>query len=294
MTQAQTNQQQSPGKAPPENQAQKPQAERTPPTDELQETTALLRRPVETQIVGTRRIDPANMFLDGDAFNQLQRVGNMFAASQLVPTHYRNNVADCSIAIQQSARMKIDVILFMSNTYVVHGTLGMSAKLQIALTNTRGPFNEDGIQWSFREDPKVGTICTASATKRNGQACTAEVSWKTVVDEGWVKNTKWTSLRDLMFKYRSASFLIRLYAPECLMGLKPVEELEDMEAVRLSQEGPAALPSTNGAKRSFSMASKAKPVEEPVKPPEAPQEPAPRFGEPGNDAPPEQPVDPAP
>jgi hypothetical protein len=48
--------------------------------------------------------------------------------------------------------------------------------------------------------------------------------------EGWIdKNgSKWRTMPEQMLRYRSAMWLARLYAPECLMGMSTVDELEDM------------------------------------------------------------------
>ena len=43
--------------------------------------------------------------------------------------------------------------------------------------------------------------------------------------EGWTqRNPKWTTMPDLMFRYRAAAFLIRTQAPEITMGFYSVEE----------------------------------------------------------------------
>lgn len=50
------------------------------------------------------------------------------------------------------------------------------------------------------------------------------------VQEGWwaKDGSKWKTLPELMLRYRAASFFVRLYGPELLMGLPTVDELEDM------------------------------------------------------------------
>lgn len=56
-----------------------------------------------------------------------------------------------------------------------------------------------------------------------------EVSIQMALDEGWLtKNgSKWQTMPEVMLRYRSASLLGRLYAPELLMGLQTVEEVND-------------------------------------------------------------------
>ncbi|WP_247842561.1 recombinase RecT [Pseudomonas sp. MWU12-3103b] len=56
-----------------------------------------------------------------------------------------------------------------------------------------------------------------------------EISIQMAIDEGWLtKNgSKWLTMPEVMLRYRAASMLGRLYAPELLMGLQTREEVED-------------------------------------------------------------------
>ncbi len=168
--------------------------------------------------------------LDTAKFEQMWRVAKLFSASELVPKHYRGKTADSFIAIQSAFRLNVDPMVFMQNTYVVHGTLGMEGKLVIALINKNGPFSEP-VQWKFEGSGKMRK-CTAFGTLvKGGGLCEAVVDWKMVESEGWDKNAKWLSMPDLMFRYRSASFLGRLYCPEVLIGMQTIDELVDVGVV---------------------------------------------------------------
>lgn len=168
-------------------------------------------------------------YLDTKKFNQLYRVANMFASSQLVPDHYRKKPADCFIALQMAMRMRCEPVAFMQGTYVVHGKPGMEAKLAIALINSRGPF-EGPVQWKL-EGSGDNRKCTAYAKhKLTGQVCQAVVSMDMAKKEGWVGKTgsKWKTMPDIMLQYRSATFLGRLHCPEVLYGMQTVEEIKDV------------------------------------------------------------------
>jgi hypothetical protein len=172
-------------------------------------------------------------YLDTAKFNQLYRVANVFAASDIVPEHYRNKPANCFLALQMATRLEIEPMMFIQNSYIVHGKPGLQAVVSIALVNSRGPFTGP-IQWKFAGTIKDKTRqCTAYAThKVTGEVCEVTVSWAMVEAEGWNKKTgsKWLSIPDLMFQYRSASFLAKLYCPEVILGLPTAEELQDIEA----------------------------------------------------------------
>ncbi|MCK9245232.1 MAG: recombinase RecT [Dehalococcoidia bacterium] len=168
-------------------------------------------------------------YLDSAKYNQAYRAANTLAASTLVPKQYQNKPHDCFIALQLSRSMGVEPFMLMQNTYVVHGKPGFEAKFIIAMVNSKGPF-KGPIQWKF-EGEGAKRSCTAYAyLKESGEKCEATVSWGMVEKEGWSKKegSKWMTMPDLMFQYRSATFLARLYCPEVLFGMQTVEELYDV------------------------------------------------------------------
>jgi hypothetical protein len=174
-----------------------------------------------------------SMLLDSAKFAQLQRIGVMYARSKMVPAHFQGDEPSCMVAVQMAMRLNIDPFMFLQKTYVVGGKPGMEAPLVIALVNTRGPF-KGPINWDLKRDEKTGEVmeCTAYAThKGTGQVCSSTITWKMVEAEGWSKKngSKWLTLREQMFKYRSAAFLARLYCPEVIMGMSTADELEEIE-----------------------------------------------------------------
>jgi hypothetical protein len=167
--------------------------------------------------------------LDTARFNQTWRVAKLFAASKLVPAHFQNQPESVFVMLQMAFRLQIDPMMTLQNTYMVHGRPAMESKLIIALVNSRGPFTGP-IQWRM-EGQGSARKCTAYAThKATGAVCEATVTWEMVEAEGWSKKdgSKWKTMPDLMFRYRSAAFLARLYCPEVIMGMATIDELEDI------------------------------------------------------------------
>ena len=220
------------------------------------------------QKITTTSVDNSDFacFLDTAKFNQLWRVAQVFAGSQLVPQHYINNPSNCFIAMQMSIRLNVDPMMFMQNTFIIHGKPGMESKLVIALINARGPF-EGPIQWKF-EGKGDKRSCTAYAKhKMTGEVCQATVSWEMATKEGWTtkSGSKWKTMPDLMFQYRSAVFLGRLYCPECLMGMRTIDELIDIKA---NDEAAAEAPAAGVAGLKERMAKQVDSKEVEVDPPE--------------------------
>ena len=167
-----------------------------------------------------------SLYFNPAKFEQAFRASKLLASSQLVPEHYQRQPQNCFIALQVADRMQIDPFLYMQNTYVVHGKPGLNGALAIALINKQGPFIEP-IRFEYAGDYGKNRQCTAIGVLASGRECSAVITWAMVVAEGWLSNSKWTSIPDQMLSYRSAAFLGRLYCPEVLMGMQTVDELID-------------------------------------------------------------------
>ena len=167
-------------------------------------------------------------FLDTGRFNHLWRVANTFAASDFIPDTYKGKPENCMVALQMSMRLGVDPMMFMQKTYIIHGKPAMEATLVIALVNSSGLF-KGPIQYKY-EGEGMKRECTAFAESiKLGAVLEQTVSMETAKVEGWLekKGSKWKTLPDLMLQYRSASFFAKVYAPECLMGMQTVEEMQD-------------------------------------------------------------------
>ena len=105
-----------------------------------------------------------------------------------------------------------------------------------------------------------------------------KVDWAIVKAEKWDQPkgkaripSKWTTMPDLMFHYRSALWLIRTRYPEVIMGMQSVDELHDA-APETNSSGPAAKSADSLADLTDKLNAKPEPVEDPPEaPPESPE-----------------------
>lgn len=204
---------------------------------DLRQGGALMQQP---QALPTVRAD----FFDLQGFELLQRVAKAFASSTLVPQQYQGNVANCMIALNLARRLKADELMVMQNLYIVHGNPGWSSKFLIASVNTCGRFS--ALRYEWRGQPgaddfgcRAWTIEKESGERLNG----VWVDWKMVKAEGWnsKSGSKWKTMPEQMFVYRSAAFWTRAYAPEISMGLSTAEELADV--VEVGRDGTVTVTS---------------------------------------------------
>ncbi|PSJ16914.1 hypothetical protein [Nitrosomonas supralitoralis] len=207
------------------------------------------------------------------AFELMQRTAKLLMTSTLVPVQYRahdekkgpnpNALANCVVALNMSQRMGADVLMVMQNLYVVEGRPSWSSQWIIAAVNGCGRFSplrfeikdlgEKSVEynatyWESREKKtKILTekirdkVCVAWAKeKETGERIESPpVSIEMAVKEGWYsKNgSKWKTMDEVMLRYRTASFFGKLYAPELLMGLQSVEEMQDSRVIDASPDG---------------------------------------------------------
>jgi hypothetical protein len=163
-----------------------------------------------------------------EGFELMLRQAKWLASSDLVPKQFQGNIANAVIALEMANRMGASPLSVMQNLYIVHGKPGWSAQFIIAAVNTTGKFTP--IRYEIRGDGDKKS-CIAWATERTtGERLESPpVSIAMAKVEGWLdkQGSKWKTMPDLMLRYRTATLFGRLYAPEVLMGMKTVDEIED-------------------------------------------------------------------
>jgi len=177
-------------------------------------------------------IKEESLLLDVDKFEHAQRVAVMLAKSTMVPEHFRNNIGNCVIALNYSARVGIDPFMAMQKMYVIHGKPAIEAQLQIAIFNNSPRFSALKFKTT---GTGVDMSCYAYATEKETDEVVKgiPVSISMAKKEGWYdkKGSKWQTLPELMLQYRAASFFIRVNAPESTLGLHTPEELKELDLV---------------------------------------------------------------
>lgn len=182
--------------------------------------------------------------------DSVQRASKMFASSELVPQQYQISkvggekaVANCVIALDVASRIGASPLMVMQNLYIVHGRPSWSAKFLIATVNTCGRF--EPLKFRFKELGKVGMIgnqdfgalkdieCVAYTRAKGSEEIleSSPITISLAIREGWYTKagSKWQTMPKQMLMYRAASWWTSVYAPELSMGMRTVEENEDIE-----------------------------------------------------------------
>lgn len=171
-------------------------------------------------------------------FEAMQRCAMALASSDVVPETYQGKTGNCFVALDIALRLRMSPVLVMQNLYLVKGKASWSGKFQIAVINNSGLFTPLEWEWKGKQG-QDDWGCRAFARRlRDGKMlfgtwidvtmCKAE-GWWNKPDRHGNESSKWQSMPEQMFMYRSASYWLAVHYPEGLAGLPTHEELEDRE-----------------------------------------------------------------
>jgi len=191
-------------------------------------TMELYTSPAGRSLPVVRDNGPHQNLLDTARFNQLWCIADVYAKSKIVPDHFKGDPASVFVVLEMALRVGAHPFQALQNCYVIHGRPAWEGKFIIALINTSGLL--DGVlDWKHngKQGDDGGWICFA--TLKGGKKIQKELTWKEVKAEGWLgkQGSKWASMPEMMFAYRSAAQLARKYFPQVLLGMYSRDEVED-------------------------------------------------------------------
>jgi hypothetical protein len=179
-------------------------------------------------------------FKDGNAFALSQRIAKSLSSSSLVPDAYKGEkgLANCMIALELANRIGMSPFMVMQNLYVIQGRPSWSSTFLIAAINSCGRFEPLRFKTVGKEGQDDYGMIAFTKDKNGNELESPTVTIKMAKDEGWYgKNgSKWKTMPEVMLRYRAASFFSRQYCPEITMGMKTVEEIQDVEYTDITNE----------------------------------------------------------
>ena len=170
------------------------------------------------------------LLMDEGRFNHMQRVAKVLAMSQLFPEHLRKGsqetaVANAILVLNMASRLNEDPLTVSQAIYFVGGKPGWSAQYLISKANQHGVFRNP-IDWDIKGKGDDLAVTAFGELNATGKRVQVTCDMKMAKAEGWTKNAKYQSMPEQMLRYRSATFLIRLYCPEVMVGVPAAIENE--------------------------------------------------------------------
>ena len=186
---------------------------------------------------------------------------------QIAKQGEKQAIANCVIALDIATRIGASPLMVMQNLVIIYGRPSWSSKFLISTVNTCGRFEplqfrftekgklgkfnitEYKKEWVQGQNGKgyykkeamtrefdgtnIADIeCVAYTTKKGSKDVleSSPISIRMAVDEGWYTKdgSKWRTMPKQMLMYRAASFWTSVYAPELSMGMRTVEENQDI------------------------------------------------------------------
>lgn len=188
----------------------------------------------QDRIAGSLLMDPVRL-------ERTLVLAERLALSPLIPQHLRGPkdiaVANFVLCMNIAERLKEDPIAVMQSIFFVNGTPGWKASYMISRANQSGVF-KGPIRWRSTGEGVDLEVTAYAKMADDGEVVEIKVSMNMAKLEGWTKNTKYASMPEQMLRYRAATFLIRLYCPEVMLGYQTVEEIEDISAARAKDITP--------------------------------------------------------
>jgi hypothetical protein len=183
------------------------------------------------QVYGDDATGSIAAFSSHSNFRAAVHMANALSKSTVVPAQYQNKPANCLVAMELASRIGASVIMVMQSLHVIEGRPSWSSAFLIASVNTCGRFSP----LRFQTEGVVGKdgwrIRAIAKDLASGDVLEGEwITWEIVKAEGWLgrKGSKWQTIPGQMGRYRAAAFWTRVYAPEISLGMRTVDESEDI------------------------------------------------------------------
>ncbi|MBP8282818.1 MAG: recombinase RecT [Chromatiaceae bacterium] len=231
-------------------------------------STNLATMPSESRSVSTQA-----MVFDPETLANMQRMAEAMATARItVPKHLAGSPGDCLAIVMQAAQWQMNPFAVAQKTHVVNGALGYEAQLVNAVVSASSLL-ATRIQYAFEGDWKG---CNGKADKSDERAVVVSA---TLVNEqqprtlrvsmaqvGEVRNSPlWVADPRQQLAYLATKRWARLHAPDVMLGVYSVDELQDHAIER--PMGPAeVVPMPASASRTEAVKAKLasrQPVKEP-------------------------------
>lgn len=129
-------------------------------------------------------------------------------------------IANATAAVLQGITLGLDPMTALQQIYVVHGRPGMYAKIKVALLQSKG-------HEVWTEDLSDSRAVVAGRRKGSQNIERVTVTMEQARKAGWTRNDNYTKTPQDMLWARAAGRVCDRVAPDALMGISSVEEIQD-------------------------------------------------------------------
>lgn len=175
------------------------------------------------------------------SMEKLMEMAEMLSKSTIVPVNYQRRPENCIIALDMANRMGVSPMVVMQNLYVIQGKPSFSGSAIASMIRSSPQFTNVELNYVGKEGTDSFGAYVSATRKSNGAKLKGgTVTIGTAKKEGWYQKTgsKWQTMPEIMLAYRAYAWFARVYAPELVMGMQSVEEVEDVERTKTQAINP--------------------------------------------------------
>ena len=200
-----------------------------------------------TDITTTNQEGNSSIYQSVDSFEFAQRQAKSLCESDLVPKSYQGQkgLSNCLVALEMSKRMNLSPLTVMQNLNIIHGTPSWSAQFISSQILGCGRFKNFDYVVSG-EGASLSVYCEAIRVEDSKKVKGTSVSMKMAREEGWTRNSKYSSMPELMLRNRAATFFGRQYIPDLLLGVQTSEEVVDIQPLDVTPQSEKENPDDFG------------------------------------------------
>ena len=200
-----------------------------------------------TDITTTNQEGNTSIYQSVDSFEFAQRQAKSLCESNLVPVSYQGQkgLSNCLVALEMSKRMNLSPLTVMQNLNIIHGTPSWSAQFISSQILGCGRFKNFDYVVSG-EGASLSVYCEAIRVEDSKKVKGTSVSMKMAREEGWTRNSKYSSMPELMLRNRAATFFGRQYIPDLLLGVQTSEEVVDIQPLNVTPQSEKENPDDFG------------------------------------------------
>jgi hypothetical protein len=252
-------------------------------TAQLATITPTANLPTEARSVTTQA-----MVFDPQTLANMQHMAEIMASARItIPKHLAGSPGDCLAIVMQAAQWQMNPFAVAQKTHIVNGALGYEAQLVNAVVSS-SPLLSSRISYEWEGD---WTGVNGKADKSDARAVMVSATLRgevrprtlrvSMAQVGEVRNSPlWVSDPRQQLAYLATKRWARLHAPDVMLGVYTVDELEDSHERPMGQaevipaETPPAATRTEALKAQ--LEAKRKAAQQPATPaPSQPVESAP-------------------
>nr|MBP8285152.1 recombinase RecT [Chromatiaceae bacterium] len=227
----------------------------------------------------SRSVSTQAMVFDPATLANMQRMAEAMATARItVPKHLAGSPGDCLAIVMQAAQWQMNPFAVAQKTHVVNGALGYEAQLVNAVVSASSLL-ASRIQYAFEGDWKG---CNGKADKSDERAVVVSATLTgehqpralrvSMAQVGEVRNSPlWVADPRQQLAYLATKRWARLHAPDVMLGVYSVDELQDATERPM---GPAEVVSMPSASRTADVKAKLA-ARQPARTPEPDPEPGP-------------------